>query len=106
GSLAPQGGFPHVLLAGGAAALERLVPGLTEDLFAHGAVNPRSMDLRSHWWAAGVVRHDVPDLGVAVPMASRGLVEQRLRAAVVALPNVSTRYGVVVRGLRLTAGQV
>lgn len=105
-SVAPQGGFPHVLLAGGAAALERLAPGLVDDLFARGAVGEVGGDQRGHWWAEGRVRRTIPDLGVPVPLCSRALVETRLRAHVRSLRNVVVLGGTAVRGLRSAADRV
>lgn len=86
-TIAPQGAFPHVLLAGGAAALERLAPGLSAWLFARGAVRAAG-DFSGHWWAEGAVRRTFPDLGIDVPMCSRALVETGLRTHVRSLPNV------------------
>ena len=105
-SIVAHGGFPHVLLAGGAAALERLVPGLIADLFAHGAVGANLTERRCHWWAGGAVRSHLPEIGVPVPMCSRALVETRLRAHVLRLPNVVVADGLVVRGVRMARGRV
>ncbi len=91
GSIVPQGALPHVLLAGGAAALERLVPGICRDLFDGGAVGDVTGPRPCHWWAFGSVRDHLPDLGVEVPMCSRALVESTLRRRVLALPNVEQR---------------
>ena len=104
-SIAPQGEFPHILLASGAAALERLLPGFSDDLFAHGAIGRDDVEYRGHWWAAGAVRHVVPHVGIPVPMCSRALVESRLRARVRRLPNVSFDQA-VVRGLRVGGDRI
>ena len=92
-SIVPQGALPHVLLAGGSAALERLLPGVTADLFLAGAAGDVSGPRPCHWWAFDAVRDHLPDLGVEVPMASRALVETHLRRRVLALPNVTMRHG-------------
>ena len=104
-SIAPQGEFPHILLASGAASLDRLLPGFTDDLFAHGAIGRDDLEYRGHWWAVGAVRHVVPHVGMPVPMCSRALVESRLRDRVRRLPNVTFEQ-TVVRGLRLGGDRV
>jgi 2-polyprenyl-6-methoxyphenol hydroxylase-like FAD-dependent oxidoreductase len=105
-SIAPQGQLAHVLLAGGAASLERLVPGITMDLIGRGSVIPDLADPRCRWWAAGAVRRTIPDLGVVMSMCSRALVETVLRERVLALGNVEVLDGVVVRGLDVDRGRV
>ncbi|MBJ7356877.1 hypothetical protein [Nocardioides sp.] len=92
-SIVPQGGLPHVLLAGGAAALDRLVPGIVRELFERGAAGDTTGPRPCHWWAFGAVRDHVPDLGAELPMASRALVEATLRRRVAALPNVTLLHG-------------
>lgn len=103
-SIAPQAAFPHLLLAAGAAAGDRLLPGLVDDLFENGALGRRPR--HGYWWAAGAVRESVPDLGVDVPFCSRALLESRLRARVTDLPNVSVVEGALVRGVTTTDGWV
>jgi 2-polyprenyl-6-methoxyphenol hydroxylase-like FAD-dependent oxidoreductase len=118
-SVAPQGHLPHVMLAAGARALEDLFPGFAERLVQRGAVvggaDPHR--LSCYWPAAGAVRDHLrlPDLGFSRALCSRALVEEHLRAATLALPNVSLlhasvealeiRHGsgdrVTVRGLAL-----
>jgi 2-polyprenyl-6-methoxyphenol hydroxylase-like FAD-dependent oxidoreductase len=104
-TIVPQGRFPHVLLAGGAAALERIAPGFGQALFRAGAVGapgPRPC----HWWAAGHVRRTLPDLGLAVPMCSRELVETTLRNEVLSRPTITLLSDTAVRGLRVEGGRV
>jgi 2-polyprenyl-6-methoxyphenol hydroxylase-like FAD-dependent oxidoreductase len=98
-SIAAQGGFAHVLLAAGAAALERLLPGTTLELIERGGVLPDLADPRCHWWAAGAVRRRIPDLGGVKSISSRALVETVLRERVRALPNVTIIDEAIVRGL-------
>ena len=92
-SVAPQGHLPHVMLSAGARALEELFPGFAAGLVEHGAVvggaDPRR--LPCYWVAAGALRDhlNLPDLGFSRALCSRGLVEEQLRAATLALPNVS-----------------
>lgn len=104
-TIVPQGLFPHVLLAGGAAALDRMLPGFTAALLragAHGEPGPRPC----HWWAAGHVRRQLPDLGVTVPMCSRELVETTLRNEVLMRANVKVLGGTGVEALRVEDGRV
>lgn len=104
-STAPQGGMPHVLLASGAAALERLSPGLTGRLHRRGALGEAATALPCRWWAAGATRTSVPDLGVAPLLCSRALLESELRRSVLALPNVRVVDRTTVRGLRVRDGR-
>jgi 2-polyprenyl-6-methoxyphenol hydroxylase-like FAD-dependent oxidoreductase len=105
-SIAPHGHLAHVLLGGGAGALERLVPGYTLELIGRGAVIPDLADPRCRWWAAGAVRRTIPDLGVPIAMGSRALVETVLRERVTALDAVVATGGTVVRGLVVRDGRV
>ncbi len=104
-SVSPQGGAPHLLLAGGGAAIDRTLPGYTADLVAHGAVGGDG-PFPCHWWAAGGLRRTMPDLGVAAPFCTRALAEDRLRSRVRDLPNTSLVDGAVVRGLRVEEHRV
>jgi 2-polyprenyl-6-methoxyphenol hydroxylase-like FAD-dependent oxidoreductase len=99
-SLAPQGRFPHVLLASGAIELERLLPGFGAELTARGAQcgTPSS----GRWWNGGYRATGGPadhERAMAVPLASRGLIETLLRERVTATPGIELRYGVKVAGL-------
>ena len=93
GSVAPQGHLPHVMLTAGARALEELFPGFAEQLVQRGAVvgGADPGRLPCYWVAAGTLRDHLrlPDLGFSRALCSRALVEERLRAATLALPNVS-----------------
>jgi 2-polyprenyl-6-methoxyphenol hydroxylase-like FAD-dependent oxidoreductase len=104
-SVAPHGSAPHLLLAGGALALENLVPGLGADLVDHGAQLADDRR-RCHWWAAGAVRRAFPDLEVDVPLCTRALVETRLRARVRMLDNVVLLDEVIVRSIDVADGWV
>lgn len=101
-SVAPQGGFPHVMLAAGHRALEGLLPGYEQSLYAAGAV---AGDLASGRWWVGAERVRT-SLGFTIPFCSRALVEATLRQRVVALPNVRVVERATVRGLRVEGGRV
>jgi 2-polyprenyl-6-methoxyphenol hydroxylase-like FAD-dependent oxidoreductase len=122
GSVAAQGHLPHVLLAAGGRVLETLFPGFAQGLLDRGAERGGDDPTRlpCYWTAAGTVRHELrlDDLGFPRALCSRALVEARLRAATLALPNVtlveagaeglvlarSARGGDVVAGVRLRGG--
>ncbi len=92
GSVAPQGHLPHVMLAPGARVLEQLFPGFAQDLLDAGAVTGGEDPtlLPCHWAAHGSLRRHLrmPDAGFPRALCSRLLVESRLRAATLALPQV------------------
>lgn len=96
----PQAVYVHGLLASGRAAMEQLVPGLTEDLVAQGALTG---DIGSNgpWWIGGhrVLSSPVDAQGLLV---SRPLLEAYLRARVRDLPNVTVLDGTDARGLLAT----
>ena len=113
GSIVPQGRLPHVLLAGGAAALDRLAPGFTDDLTRQGAVGADPGPRPVHWWAHGACRDHLPDVGIEAPLCTRSLVETTLRARARATAGIELRRGTVtglevedgtVRGVRLDDG--
>lgn len=83
----PQARHIHGLLASGRAAMERLVPGLTEDLLAQGALTG-DIGTSGPWWLGGhrVLQTPVDAQGLLV---SRPLLEAYLRARVRDLPNVT-----------------
>lgn len=94
-SIAPQGRFPHVLLAGGVVALESLQPGIVSDLLDDGAQPARSTS--GLWWAGGIrPQWESPHV---VPLARRALIEEVIRRRVEALPGVSVRYRTRAAGL-------
>lgn len=101
----PQGRHLHALQPGGLAALERLIPGLDDELVARGAASltvPRDVLWMS---AAGWM---TPFTGHRRTMvsASRDLIEYTARRRVVAQRGVSVRSGVEVAGLAVDAGRV
>jgi 2-polyprenyl-6-methoxyphenol hydroxylase-like FAD-dependent oxidoreductase len=97
--LVPQDRHPHLLLTAGARLLDGWFPGLTAELYAAGAVE---LDLcRDFLWhqAGGTQRR--PSSSLIGPAMSRPLLEWTIRRRVGALPNVTIRGGVDVRGLTI-----
>jgi 2-polyprenyl-6-methoxyphenol hydroxylase-like FAD-dependent oxidoreductase len=96
----PQGRHVHALLAGGARTLNELFPGFLPDLEAGGV--PVLRDLAELYFAVGghvlgPQDHVVPALATYQP--SRAHLEQRLRAALRAVPGVDVVSGTEVVGL-------
>jgi 2-polyprenyl-6-methoxyphenol hydroxylase-like FAD-dependent oxidoreductase len=104
-SAAAHGAFPHVLLGGGAVAIEAMVPGYLDLLRSRGAIELTGA-APCHWWAAGRVRESVADLGVRMPFATRDLVESTLRDHVGGIEGVRLVDETAVTGLRLSNGRV
>lgn len=96
----PQAVHVHGLLAAGRAAMEQLVPGLTEDLLAHGALSG-DIGTSGPWWIGGhrVLSTPVDAQGLLV---SRPLLKAYLRARVRDLPNVAVLDRTDARGLLAT----
>lgn len=80
----PQGRHAHALLAAGREALERLFPGLCEELVALGAVRADIGKVR--WFD----NHDYHArcTGIEALLVSRPLLEAHVRSRLIALPNV------------------
>jgi 2-polyprenyl-6-methoxyphenol hydroxylase-like FAD-dependent oxidoreductase len=101
-SVVPQGRLPHVLLRGGAEALDRLLPGFVDDLVAAGAHLGTMTNGR--WWSGGWrIR---PPADGSAPLASRALIEAVTRRRVEALANVTIAYGRAAAGLAVRSGRV
>ncbi|MGD9918249.1 MAG: NAD(P)/FAD-dependent oxidoreductase [Paenirhodobacter sp.] len=84
----PQAAHAHALLAGGAAALERLFPGFSAQARAAGSIRLR---VRSQWRSCLRGRWNAPeDSGLVVLSQSRALVDGLLRGRVAAMPGVET----------------
>lgn len=94
-SIAPQGRFPHVLLAGGVVALESLLAGIVAELLDEGAQPARSTS--GLWWAGGV--RPAWKSPHVIPLARRAQIEEVIRRRVEALPGVSIRYETRAAGL-------
>ncbi|MFG3256379.1 FAD-dependent oxidoreductase [Streptomyces sp. NPDC048172] len=100
----PQGRHVHALLGTGAQAIERLLPGLGEELRAAGAVTARLLqDARYVLGGAPLARGDA---GVSALQATRPLLEATVRARVAALPGVTFLEGRDVLGPEAGQGRV
>jgi 2-polyprenyl-6-methoxyphenol hydroxylase-like FAD-dependent oxidoreductase len=96
----PQSRHAHGLLAGGRAALEELFGGLTDELAAAGApVGDLQASVR--WYNDGLLLRQAPS-GLTALMASRPLLESRVRDRLRALGNVRVVDGCAVTGLAAT----
>jgi 2-polyprenyl-6-methoxyphenol hydroxylase-like FAD-dependent oxidoreductase len=93
----PQSAHPHALLAVGREALERLFPGLTEELVEQGA---RWIDVGrdARIWQLGGYRVRA-DSGVTMLCLSRPLLEGCVRRRLQTLPQVVVREQTAVAGL-------
>ncbi|GAB3668445.1 hypothetical protein GCM10027589_34900 [Actinocorallia lasiicapitis] len=97
----PQARHPHGLFIRGGMELEKLLPGLREELRRDGAPTfdlGEQMDLR--------VKGRTPPrltLGLQLQTFSRNFLEWRVRRRVAELPQVEFRAGVTVTGLRYDA---
>jgi 2-polyprenyl-6-methoxyphenol hydroxylase-like FAD-dependent oxidoreductase len=96
----PQARHLHALLAGGLAAMEDLLPGLTAELERRGS--PRG-DLQAelYWYNDGYELAPAVS-GLEILGASRPLLEYVIRRRVTALPNVGLRSPCEVTGLLTT----
>jgi len=93
----PHAQHAHALLPGGLQAIEELLPGLAQQLLTAGAVRGNSR------FFCGGGYHARPSGGQGGLFVSRPLLEARIRARVVALPNVTLRDRVDVQGLTASA---
>lgn len=93
----PQSVHVHGLLASGRAAMEQLVPGLTEDLVAQGALTG-DIGTSGPWWIGGRRVLSTP-VGAEGLLVSRHLLEAYLRARVRDLPSVTVLDGTDVQAL-------
>lgn len=93
----PQARHSHGLLASGGQAMERLLPGLTQDLIARGATQADLLG-RCRWWIGGsqLARFDS---GLEGLLVSRPLIESEIRRHVLRLPNVVLLGGYDIAGL-------
>jgi 2-polyprenyl-6-methoxyphenol hydroxylase-like FAD-dependent oxidoreductase len=89
----PQAHHVHVLLAAGSRVIDRLCPGLFDEIAARGG---RYVDMSQHnnWFHFGVWKRRF-ECGVRGHAQSRWLLEGELRRRVLSLPNVKTRRSAV-----------
>ena len=93
----PQGRHTHGLLAGGREALEKLFPGISDQLLAAGAV-PGDIIGESRWFLEGSY-HCRFSSGLIGLLMSRPFLEGMVRERVRRLPNVDFRDNQDIRGL-------
>lgn len=88
----PQGRHAHGLHPGGLLALEKLLPGITDELIAHG-VPSGDLSLVGHWLVGGglLARGEAGVRGIGV---TRPFLEHHVRSRVAALPGVHILDGV------------
>jgi 2-polyprenyl-6-methoxyphenol hydroxylase-like FAD-dependent oxidoreductase len=98
----PQGRHNHNLYARGREIVERLLPGVTEDLRARGAAVGDSG--ATGRWILGGHRLARVASGSAGVFASRPWLDAAMRARVLALPNVELLDGTDVLGLEASEG--
>ena len=97
-----QGAHTHQLLKAGELALERLLPGITQDFIAAGAISMRvGKDVQVYDFGGWM---DDCDAGFSVTSLSRPAYEGVLRRRVSALPNVTLRGETPVRRFAVANG--
>jgi len=100
---AGQGAHLHQLLKAGEEALERLLPGVTDDFYAAGAKRMRvGRDVKVFDFGGWM---DECDAGFDVTSLSRPAYEAVLRARVSALPGVTIRTATPVKRLVVSDGR-
>ena len=96
---APQGDHIHLLVPGGVALLEELLPGVVDDMSARGAHLVAAPDWRFHM---GGGRLELTDPRLQITGATRPLIEAAVRDRVLDLPGVELLEGWTARGLATT----
>ena len=97
----PQGRHTHGLLASGRRVLDRLFPGISDDLIGRGAV-PGDIVRDSRWFFEGGCLSRVTS-GLDGLLMSRPFLEGTVRRHLLRLPNVHAKENLVVEGLAATA---
>src|SRR5262245_41368516 len=97
----PQARHLHVLLTRGRRILERLFPGFSNELIAHGA--NRIDAARDLAWLTPAGWGPRFDCGLDYVACSRDLIDWAVRRRVAALPNLTVREDVDVTGLTASA---
>jgi 2-polyprenyl-6-methoxyphenol hydroxylase-like FAD-dependent oxidoreductase len=100
----PQGKHTHVFLAGGINALERLLPGLPQELTAEGAPCLSIPEEVGVWQAGQWVSRRNPSAPVLTP--SRPFVEQRIRCRVLSHPRIELVTSIEATGLLGTPDRI
>ncbi|MEV6683855.1 FAD-dependent monooxygenase [Streptomyces sp. NPDC051130] len=101
----PQAAHAHILWAGGADAMEELLPGVTDEWLAAGAHRIPIPNGMVSFSPAGWYRRSWPDTHYLIG-ASRNLIDWAVRRRVLELANVRVRTGVKVCGLEGDAARV
>src|SRR5690242_17084987 len=96
----PQGRHTHGLLASGRDVIERLFPGISDELVAAGAV-AGDIVRESRWFNEGACLARF-NSGLNGLLLTRPLLEGMVRKRLLALPNVEARQGFHVEGLVVT----
>jgi 2-polyprenyl-6-methoxyphenol hydroxylase-like FAD-dependent oxidoreductase len=94
----PQGRHTHGLLVGGSQAMERLLPGLTQDVVARGGFLV-DLNARFRWWLGGLEHSRFDGGEMHGLLASRPLIEDEVHQHVTRLPNVVVLAGYDITGL-------
>lgn len=93
----PHAQHAHGILAGGSSMLEKLLPGILDDLFANGAM-PSDLLADARWFLeGGSLRQS--ETGVTGVLASRPLTEKLVRKHVCAIDNIDVLDNCAVNGL-------
>lgn len=96
----PQGAHVHTFLGCAVEAMEQLIPGLMDHIYAAGAVKiRRNLDVWYHDFAGPT---PIRDVGILTPSVTRPLLERLTRERVLALTNV--RMNDATRLLTFEAG--
>ena len=83
----PQGAHVHTFLGYGVEAMEKLIPGLMEQLYAAGAVQiRRNFDI---WFHDSSGPTPIRDVGILTPSVTRPLLEHLTRERVLTLTNIA-----------------
>ena len=93
----PQGRHTHGLLASGRDVIERLFPGISNELIAAGAVAGDIVE-ESRWFHEGACLARFKS-GLNGLLMTRPLLEGMVRKRLLALPNIEARPGFQVEGL-------
>lgn len=97
----PQGKHTHVLLEHGHRAMEKFLPGLTEDLNQLGAVTIADVSANVRWFHSGAY-HQPGNSGFSGLALSRPTLESAVRKRVLGLENVQALENCSVVGLEMT----